>query len=118
VGRQQVLIDWDWGAGGIWTVREPDQPFIPAPGGHWGASSHDARDRYRAWRGRLTDELIDCLQAWNDDGDTFMGRHAHQHSDAERIAFWGRGRDLAEQAQQQLGDEYEVHCRTPPGLLA
>ena len=42
----------------------------------------------RTWRGRLTDELIDRLQAWNDDGGVFMGRHAHRHGDEKRIAFW------------------------------
>ena len=41
----------------------PSQPFTPTPGGHLGPSSHDARDRHRASRGRLTDKLIDRLPA-------------------------------------------------------
>jgi hypothetical protein len=110
---RQVLIDWDWGASGIWTVRDPNERFTPATGGQW-APHQPPRDRHRPWRGRLSDDLIDRLQTWNDDGDVFMGRHAHQHTDADRTAFWRRGQELAEQVQAQLGHEYEVLCRTPP----
>lgn len=115
MSRQQVVIDWDWGASGIWTVLDPDEPFIATPGGRWGPF-HGGQDRHRAWRGPLTGELIECLSAWNDEGDIFMGRHAHEHTDEERIAFWARGRDLAERVQEQLGDGYEVSCRTPDGF--
>lgn len=115
VGRQ-VLIDWDWGATGIWSVTPPEETFAPTPRGEW-RPFVSPRDRHRAWRGLLSDHLIDALQAWNDDGDLVMGRRAHEHTDEDRIAFWARGRELATQVQQQLGSEYEVLCRTPAAYL-
>lgn len=110
VGRR-VLIDWDWGATGIW-MGVPDETPASVPAGE-GRPAVDSRDRHRAWRGLLSDHLIDALQAWNDDGDLFMGRRAHEHTDEDRVAFWARGRELAAQVQEQLGSEYEVRCRTP-----
>lgn len=104
-----VVIDWDWGATGIWSVSPPARPTASESSG----SAVSAGDRHRAWRGLLTDHLIDALQVWNDDGDLVMGRGAHEHTDEDRIAFWTRGRRLAEQVQEELGSEYEVVCRTP-----
>jgi hypothetical protein len=45
-----------------------------------------------------------------------MGNNAHQHSDADRAAFWARGDELAAKVQQQLGPGYDVVCRTPQRL--
>jgi hypothetical protein len=42
-----------------------------------------------------------------------MGSNAHQHSDADRAAFWARGHELAAEVQQQLGPGYDVVCQTP-----
>jgi hypothetical protein len=64
----------------------------------------------------LSDDLIDALQAWNDRGGEVMGRNAHQHSDADRAAFWVRGQELAAEVQRQLGPEYDVACKTPKRL--
>jgi hypothetical protein len=116
VGRP-VLIDWDWGATGIWTVGSSEETPASVPAGEW-RSAVGSRDRHRAWRGLLSDDLIDALQAWNDDGDLFMGRRAHEHTDEDRFAFWARGRELAARVQAQLGSEYEVRCGTPAAYLS
>ena len=116
VGRR-VLIDWDWGATGIWTVDATAQTPAVVPAGERRLAV-DSRDRHRDWRGLLSDQLIDALQAWNDDGDLFMGRRAHEHTDEDRVAFWARGRELAAQVQEQLGSEYPVRCRTPAAYLS
>jgi hypothetical protein len=116
VSRRRVLIDWDWGASGIWLAADPSRPFSPVSAGHWGPHVPPS-DRHAAWRGLLSDSLIDRLQTWNDDGDLFMGRYAHKHDDQERIAFWARGRDLAKEVQEQLGDSYEVRCAAPAIFL-
>ena len=116
MGRQ-VLIDWDWGATGIWRVSPPGETLASAPTKDRRAAVA-ARDRHRAWRGPLSDHLIDALQAWNDDGDLIMGTRAHEHTDEDRIAFWARGRELAVQVQEQLGNKYEVLCKTPAAYLA
>lgn len=70
-------------------------------------------DRHRAWRGLLSDDLIDALQAWNDRGEEVMGTHGHEHTNDERAEFWARGQELGVRAQQQLGPDYEVIWRTP-----
>lgn len=108
------MIDWDWAATGIWTVLTPEEMAAPAPPGRWIAATPEPGDRHRAWRGLLSDELIDELQAWNDRGEQVMGIDGEEHTDQERVAFWARGRELAARVQQQLGPEYEVVCSTPP----
>jgi hypothetical protein len=111
---KHVQIDWDWGATGIWSASSPDEPPAPMESGQWLAHTPAvAEDRHRAWRGLLSDDLIEALQVWNDLGDEYLGRQAHRHSDQERESFWAQGQLLAEQAQQQLGPDYEVVCRTP-----
>ena len=108
------MIDWDWGATGIWSVRDPEHQCMPSPGGKWLPYTQSAsEDRHRAWRGLLSDDLIEALQAWNDRGDEFMGRQAHEHSDLERAEFWADGERLGQRTQEQLGSRYEVICRTP-----
>jgi len=106
------VIDWDWGASGIWLTSDRDQSFTLSPAGEWGAYD-PARDRGGGWRGLLSDDLIERLKAWNDEGDAYMGRGAHEHDDEQRTAYWARGIELAEDVQRQLGDAYEVHCRAP-----
>lgn len=111
---KRVVVVWDWGATGIWSVRDPDEQRTPIPGGAWLPYTPPVdKDRHRAWRGLLSDDLIDALQAWNDRGDLFMGRQAHQHTDQERADYWAVGERLAKQAQQELGTDYDVSCRTP-----
>lgn len=111
---KRIIIDWDWGATGIWTGTDPSEAWTPPPGGEWRARlATSVQDRHRAWRGLLTDELIDALQTWNDHGDEFMGRRAHLHSDDERAGYWADGQQLAQQVQEQLGPTYEVSCRMP-----
>ncbi len=116
VERRQVLIDWDWGATGTWSANTREETVAPAPDGEWQAGGVPV-DRHRAWRGRLTDRLIDALQAWNDDGDLVLGRGAHEHTEQDRIEYWARGRELADEVQQQLGSDYEVICRVPAAYL-
>jgi hypothetical protein len=111
---RQVVIDWDWGATGIWSVSAPDDQSGLAASGQWLAHTAPVdHDRHRAWRGLLSDDLIEALQTWNDRGDELMGRQAHKHSDRERAGFWADGQILTERTQQQLGSGYEVVCQTP-----
>lgn len=115
---RQVLIDWDWCATGIWTVPTVEELAAPVPPGLAIERGAEADyDPHRAWRGKLSDDLIDALQAWNDRGEEVQGVNAHEYTDEERIEFWARGRGLAARVQDQLGPEYEVVCRTPEAYL-
>jgi hypothetical protein len=113
---RRVFIDWDVCAHGIWWVLTKQEKEAPAPGGRWsGAAPQPKRERIRAWSDRLTNELLDDLQEWNDAWDT---------DDADVRLLQHRGRDLAVRVQEQLGtDGWEVlykmdgqvHRVDPPG---
>src|ERR1039458_7823495 len=65
---RRVLIDWDYGAHGIWWVLTKEEKEEPAPPGQWSEARPSERSHAaRPWSGRLTSELLDDLQAWNDD---------------------------------------------------
>jgi hypothetical protein len=98
---RRVLIDWDYGAHGIWRVLTRQEKEAPAPGGRWsGAAPPREQRRIRAWSDRLTSDLLDDLQEWNDAWGT---------ADADTRALQERGRDLAIRAQDELGtDGWEV----------
>ena len=112
---RRVLIDWDWGAHGIWWVLTKQEKEAPAPPGRWSGSPRSDRNRPRPWSDRLTTELLDDLQAWNDAWDV---------RDADAAALEQRGKDLATRVQAELGtDGWEVlymmggqvHRVQPPG---
>jgi hypothetical protein len=96
-----VLIGWDYGAHGIWWVLAKEEKEAPAPAGHWsGTPPPGWHGRPRPWSDRLSSDLLDDLQAWND---------AWPADGAERQALQKRGRELAVRVQDELGtDGWEV----------
>jgi hypothetical protein len=96
-----VLIGWDYGAHGIWWVLTKEEMEAPAPPGRWnGIPPPDRNDRPRPWSDRLSGELLDDLQAWND---------ACAVDGADLQALQERGRELAIRVQDELGtDGWEV----------
>jgi hypothetical protein len=114
---RRVLIDWDYGAHGIWRVLTKQEKEAPAPSGRWtGAESQPRPEPIRAWCDRLTSQLLDDLQAWND------AWYTDGAPDVQLLQQ--RGRDLATRVQDQLGtDGWEVlykmgghvHRVSPPG---
>ena len=112
---RRVLIDWDYGAHGIWWVLTKEEKEAPAPPGHWSGTPRPDLDRPRPWSDRLSRALLDDLQAWND---------AWEASDADAAMLQRRGKDLAGRVQEELGtDGWEVlymldghvHRVRPPG---
>jgi hypothetical protein len=99
-----VLIDWDYGAHGIWWVLTKQEKEGPAPPGHWtGTPPPGWHDRPRPWSDRLSSELLDDLQAWNG---------ACEDDAADIQVLQERGRELAIQVQDELGqDGWEVLYR-------
>lgn len=98
---RRVLIDWDYGAHGIWWVLTRQEKEAPAPGGRWsGAAPPYGHERIRPWSNRLTSELLDDLQEWNDSWDSAA---------VDAGVLQERGRDLAIRVQDELGtDGWEV----------
>ena len=98
---RRVLIGWDYGAHGIWWVLTKEEKEAPASPDHWSRSRPSSwHDRPRPWSDRLSGELLDYLQAWNDTCAT---------DGADAPALQERGRDLAIQVQNELGtDGWEV----------
>jgi hypothetical protein len=92
---RRVLIDWDYGAHGIWwvlTKEEKEAP--PAQGPGVGIQPPGRLDRARPWSERLTAGLLDDLQAWNSAWDA---------DNAEPRILQERGRELALRVQDELG---------------
>jgi hypothetical protein len=104
-----VLIDRDYGASGIWWAPAKEEHEAPAPrGGHWTGTLPPGWDeRPRAWSDRLTGELLDDLQAWNDSWDNNPDLRANEEATAR--ALQEQGRELAIRVQDELGtDGWEV----------
>jgi len=82
-------------------VRRPARRKASAPHGRWtGAPPPDRHERPRPWSDRLSGELLDDLQAWND---------ACAADGAACQALQERGRELAIRVQDELGtDSWEV----------
>jgi hypothetical protein len=98
---RRVLIGWDHGARGIWWVLTKEEKEAPASPGHWsGTPPSSWHDRPGPWSDRLSAELLDYLQTWND---------ACATDGADAPALQERGRELAIQVQDELGtDGWEV----------
>lgn len=111
---QRVLIDWDFGAHGIWKILSTEELSAPpAPGGKW-APFERAMDAPRPWSDRLSIDLLDALQEWNDAGEAILGR-GKPTTGPDLDAFWTRAAELAEGTQQELGPGYEVLHVIPGG---
>lgn len=91
---RRVMIDWDYGAHGIWWVLTRQEKEAPARTGYWSGTPRSDRDRPRPWSDRLSTALLDDLQDWND---------AWEAKDADAAALEQRAKDLAGQVQEELG---------------
>ena len=112
---RRVLIDWDYGAHGIWWVLTKQEKEAPARPGHWSGTPPSGRNRPRPWSDRLSTDLLDDLQKWND---------AWEAKAADAALLEQRGKVLAGRVQEELGtDGWEVlyrlgsrvHRVQPPG---
>jgi len=100
---RRVLIGWDYGATGIWSVLTKEEMEAPASrGGYWTGAAPPTRDeRSRAWSDRLSEGLLDDLQAWNDSWDNNHASRANEEVTAR--ALQQQGRELAIRVQNELG---------------
>jgi len=98
---RRVLIAPDVGVRGIWWVLTKEEKEAPAPPGSWtGNPPPGLLHRPRPWSDRLSDDLLDELQKWNDAWDV-------ENPDCQ--ALQERGRELAGRVQDELGtDGWEV----------
>jgi hypothetical protein len=89
----------------------------PAPAGRRGpADPALEQDRPRPWSDKLSANLLDALQEWNDYGGELFGPHSDQSTwQAGSNAFRSRGAELAAWTQRELGTEYEVLFMTSTG---
>ena len=117
MSRRRVLIDWDWGASGIWTILSTEELTAPAPAGRWGpADLALEQERPRPWSDKLSANLLDALQEWNDYGGELFGPRSDEATwQAGVDAFRSRGAELAAWTQRELGADYEVLFMTSSG---
>ncbi|MDA8359345.1 MAG: hypothetical protein M0Z95_24275 [Actinomycetota bacterium] len=91
--RRRVLTDWDLAASGSWTILSPEELRAPTPPGRWRGTRRFA-PRARAWADRLSEDLLDVLEARNRDGETLDWPPGA--TDAQRARFSKRAAELAE----------------------
>ena len=113
----RVLIEWDWGAHGIWTILSAEEISAPLPAGRWGPADPLTKDaRPRPLHDKLSSDLLDALQTWNDQGGDLFGPRSDEATWRAGIdAFYSRGAELAAWTQRELGPEYEVLSVTSTG---
>jgi hypothetical protein len=86
---ERVLIGWDWGAHGIWTILSPRELAAPRTRGTWQPLATEVEaQRPRAWSDRLSVELLDALQEWNELGAHLFGTDFDETAVAEHAAFY------------------------------
>jgi hypothetical protein len=117
---KRVLIDWDWGASGIWTILSAEELSAPGPAGSWYSAAPLAEaERPRPWSDKLSADLLDALQEWNDHGGELFHPLGPDSDDATsratEDAFMSRGAKLAAWTQRELGPDYEVLFITSTG---
>jgi len=84
----------------VLTKEEMEAPA--SRGGYWTGAAPPARDeRSRAWSDRLSEGLLDDLQAWNDSWDNNHASRANEEVTAR--ALQQQGRELAIRVQNELG---------------
>jgi hypothetical protein len=111
---QRVLIDWDFAAHGIWSIRSAEELSAPAPPGRWMPWTDTVIERPRPWSHLLSSALLDALQEWNDTGEALFGPGGKPADAGHEIeGFWELAAELAERTQQELGPHYEVLYQTP-----
>jgi hypothetical protein len=106
-----VLIGWDYAATGIWRVLTKEELEAPVPrGGHWAGGAPSLPDnRPRPWSDRLSEDLLDDLQAWNDSCDSNSRDNNKDLREVTARALQEQGRELAIRVQNELGtDGWEV----------
>jgi hypothetical protein len=105
---RRVLVDWDWGADGLWSVRSREERHAPTPtGGKRERVRPLANRQRRPWSDLLSDELLDALQAWNDACGERAWRPPEDRT-AEDELLERRKVVLAERVQEELGGDWEV----------
>ena len=106
-----MLIGWDYAATGIWWILTKEEREAPGPreGRRAGGAPSPPDGRPRPWSDRLSEDLLDDLQAWNDSCD---GNSREDNKDLREVAaraLQDQGRELAIRVQSELGtDGWEV----------
>jgi hypothetical protein len=106
-----VLIGWDYAAPGIWWVLTKEELEAPRPPGGRGADGAPSPSdgRRRPWSERLSEDLLDDLQAWNDSCDRNSRDADKDLREVTARALQDQGRELAIRVQNELGtDGWEV----------
>lgn len=98
---RRVLIDWDYGASGIWRCLTHEEMSASAPErGRWSGEAPKETITDRPWSDLLSVRLLDALQAWNRSCES-----ADMASDTTRAVLQGEGRDLAGLVHGELGNK-------------
>jgi hypothetical protein len=104
---RRVLIDWDYGAPGIWWCSTKEEHEAPYP--QWRYLTSERRPgrphEARSWSERLSEAILCDLKAWN---DSWASKDPVEDEEILK-ALQDQGRELAVRVQSELGtDGWEV----------
>lgn len=109
---RRALIDYDFGAHGIWIVRTQDEMSkVPqsTDAGGWRGARPPESERPRSWCNLLTQSLLDDLQSWNDWGCRLARSPSKiRPPGIDWEAFYRDAEDLARRTQVELGVHWRV----------
>ncbi|MDA8277347.1 MAG: hypothetical protein M0Z45_03990 [Actinomycetota bacterium] len=117
---RRVLIDWDYGASGIWKCSTREEITATAPeAGRWSGEAPVNMPASLQWSNLLSPSLLDSLKSWNRSFES-----ADMTDERNRALLEDEGRNLALCVQSELGVESwelfyihqgRVHRINPPG---
>jgi hypothetical protein len=96
----RVLIEWDYGAQGIWILPE----LVISNG----VVSSLRCGHPLNLADLLSTSLLESLQEWNDLGEQVYGGPRNLSAPEKVQPYRAAGRALAVQTQEELGDEWDV----------
>jgi hypothetical protein len=91
----RVLIDWDWGSSGIWSIGNGGTCCILRTGNSFAGIS-------------LSAQLLHDLREWNDEAGRVNRLAPSQPTDDLMSACWSEAPGLAQRVRDEVGDEAEV----------
>lgn len=114
---RRALIDWDWGARGLWLDNRayarsqsslPDESIAGPPKEELEAASEEL--------GRVSESTRAELQRWNHLGEELLGAHPPPDAENRLPAFYVEKKRLAELVAEQLGAEWSISWTDADGV--
>jgi hypothetical protein len=114
---RRALIDWDWGASGIWfDNRAYARLQCLLPDGSVAGPAQEDLDAASEELDRITDSTRAALKRWNLLGEGLLGGHPPPDAEGRLPAFYAEKEQLAELVAGELGYDWIVSWTDADGV--